>query len=463
MIKNRLSISSGLTLLLTLLSQPLLAANLMDVYKLAERADAQIRAAASEYYSAKQSVPLNRAALLPQLNATVSQSSVVTEPANNEAPRDIDGDGTLDSNFCTPNVPNSCADIDRFNFNLVLTQTLYDHSLWLRLKQANVNVASAEATYNAARQDLIVRVAEAYFNVLAAADNLEFAKAEKTSVEQQLEQAKQRFDVGLIAITDVKESQAEFDQAVASEIQARNSLSAAREALWTITNQHEQQLKALSEKLPLILPEPANKQQWVEKALAENLSLLSAQFDRDAAQREVGIQRSSGRYPTLQLRASKGLTDTTNNINSLASTEIDDTNIGVQLNIPIFQGGATHSRIKQAIYQRDAARDNLEATRRQVIQQTRNAYQSVVADISRVKALKQALASSQAAYEATEAGFEVGTRNSVEVLISLRNTFAARRDYAQTRYDYVLNVLRLKQAAGNLSVTDLEAVNRWLQ
>lgn len=423
------------------------AADLMTFYQLAETHDPQIRRATANYMAEQQAVPQTRSALLPQITGSVSSSHSRTD------------------NILIDGVPQPDQDGNRFNWSLDLRQSIYDHAYWQRLKQANAFAAAAEADYTAAKQDLILRVAQAYFNVLAAEDTLEFAEAEKKAVGQQLEQAKQRFEVGLIAITDVKESQAQYDQAVASEIAASNALSANREALWALTNEAPEALSKLKEEIPLLTPEPDAKEEWVDKALTNNLSLLAAQFQSEAAQREISVQRS-GHYPSLSLTASHGYNDAENQIFgalTVGESESETTTVGINLSIPIFSGGGVRAQVKEAVYRRDAARENQETVRRQVVQQTRNGYQNVIADISRVKALQQVLISSEAAYRATEAGFEVGTRNAVEVLLSLRNTFSARRDYAQARYDYLLDTLRLKQAAGSLAVDDLQAINRLLK
>ena len=439
------------------------AADLSEVYTLAQQHDAQFRAETANYYAARQQKPIARSALLPQINGTAAKGS---SSSKGSQLFDANGDGFRETAISIPQAVKT----DTTSWSVNLRQSLYNHTYWKRLQQASALAAQAEAQYEAAKQNLILRVAETYFNVLAAEDNLAFAEAETRAVGQQLEQARQRFEVGLIAITDVKESQAQHDNALASEIQARNALDNAREALWTLTNTEVPKLAKLGEKLVLQLPEPQDRKQWVDRALNENLGLQAAKFAYEAARKEVAAQRS-GHYPSLDLVASRSYTKTdTGNIDAgalgiLNPDPTDDTTdyVGVQLSVPIFSGGNVSSSTKRAIYQRDAAKEQLEFTRRGTIQQTRNAYQNTLADISRVKALKQALVSSQAAYEATEAGFEVGTRNSVEVLLSLRNTFAAERDYAATRYNYLLNTLRLKQAAGNLQVSDLYAINAWLE
>ncbi|HEY3488040.1 MAG TPA: TolC family outer membrane protein, partial [Gammaproteobacteria bacterium] len=398
---------------LTFINTSLYAADLLELYALAERSDPSIRAAYAEYRAIEQQVPQSWANLLPQISGSISESYSKTEVEASNLLNDSDGDTK--------------------GFEINASQSIYNHSYWQQLSQANIVAAQAEADYNAARQDLILRIASAYFSVLGAIDNLAFAEAERKSVEQQLEQTKQRFEVGLIAITDVKESQAQYDQAVASEIQAQNALSTAKEALWAIVNSYPEQINPLNEQMPLQPPDPADKQKWVDKALAENLVLLSADFARNAAQQEVDIQRS-GHFPTIDLTARHNYSDEEESRFGGAS-ETTDTIVTLSLNVPIFAGGGQHARVKEAVYRRDATRERYEATRRQVTQQTRDAYQNIVADISTVTALKQALISSEAAYEATSAGYEVGARNSVEVLTALRNVFEAKRNYAQTRYN----------------------------
>ena len=427
--------------LCTLFSSLAHSDDLVSVYRAAEIYDAQLRAATAAYNAQQQLTPISRANLLPQLSGSVNASTTETDVGGN-------------SSFVIPGTN------DVAGYSIDLRQSIYNHGSWQQLKQANASVAQAEAEYHAARQDLMLRTASAYFTVLASLDNLEFVTAEKKAVGQQLEQAKQRFEVGLIAITDVKESQAQYDQAVAAEIEARNIVAAARESLRVITYRYPEQIAPLSDNLPLIKPDPADKQQWVDKALAENLSLIAARFARTASEYAVAVQRS-GHYPDLAFVAQRNFADTDSDL--LGNSDRTDTTYGINLSIPLYSGGGVSARVKEALFQLEFTREQQEATRRSVIEQTRNAYATVIAEISRVEALKQALVSSEAAYEATNAGFEVGTRNAVEVLLSLRNLFRAKRDYAQARYDYLLNTLQLKQAVGSLNVMDLQAINNWLQ
>jgi len=262
----------------------------------------------------------------------------------------------------------------------------------------------------------------------------------------------------LIAITDVHEAQAQYDLTVAQEINADNLLANTRETLQEITGQYEQAPQLLQDEIPLLRPDPADIEQWVSKATEQNLGLKSSQFAQQVASEETNRQRS-GHFPTLDIVANRNIS----NSNSSFGSESETDRIALQLNVPLFAGGAVNSRTRQAAYRAEAAKQNLLQTRRSVVRQTRNAYLGVIAEISRVKALNQAVISSAKANEATQAGFEVGTRTIVDVLLSQRELFRAKRDYARSRYDYILNTLRLKQAAGTLNIADIEAINKWLK
>jgi len=306
---------------------------------------------------------------------------------------------------------------------------------------------------------LILRVAEAYYNVLAAQDNLAFAQAEKKAIGEQLEQTRRRFDVGLIAITDVKESQAQYDLSVAQEIQAENQLSTSTETLRTIIGQMPDSLNALQEDIPLLIPDPADIDQWVETARENNLNLKTARYAFDIARKQVDINRA-GHYPSLSLSVSHD--DTTQDIENTPSIDRKDTTVSLNLSVPIYSGGLTSARTRAAISEQERSRALRERALRDTIKVTRDSYLGVTTSIAQVKALKQALISTQTAYEATQAGFEVGTRTAVEVLSVLREQYRAERDYAQARYDYLLNILRLKQAAGTLTPNDVVQINQWL-
>jgi outer membrane protein len=415
-------------------------ADLWSIYQVALEYDAEMRAAEAELRAALEARPQARSALLPQLEAGASQAHTRTEPSG---------------------FPNTSYDTTRFD--LTLNQSVYDHRNYVVLRQADLGIAQATAVRDSARQALILRVAEAYFGVLAAQDNLTFAEAEKEAIGRQLEQAERRFEVGLIAITDVKESQAQFDIAVAQEIAAMNQLDVAREQLAVVTGQYYEALAALSVAMPLATPEPADMDQWVASAVDTNLTLTAQRFATEFAAEEIKRQRA-GHYPTVGLQASYADIDNSGAPgDQFQFLDRRDTQIALQLRVPLYTGGRTTSLTRESRERFDSAREQLALTQRLTVQQTRSAYLSVVSGASQVRALERALESTQAAAEAAEAGFEVGTRTAVDVLLALREVFRAQRDYAQARYDFVLNTLRLRQAAGTLDEQDIMAVNAWLE
>ncbi len=345
--------------------------------------------------------------------------------------------------------------------SLSLSQNLYNAETFAQSNAAEANIFKAEADFKSAQQDLIIRATEAYFLILSTQDSVEFVGAEKNAIGRQLEQAKKRFEVGLIAITDVKEAQATYDFALFQVVIADNDLVNAREALQLIIGQpvSSEELIPLGEKVELVIPEPANRSAWVEQAQKNNLNITSAQAGLQVANENREIAKS-GRKPTVNLIANYQ----TNAIDSdvSGSFDTDDLRLSVQLNMPLYTGGRTSAAISQAEADYAAAQNNLFLQKRLTNQQTRNAYLAVVSGIEQVRALKQAVISTRAALEATEAGFDVGTRTSVDVLDSLRETFRSKRDYASARYLYLINTLRLKQAAGLLSENDVPAINQWL-
>lgn len=415
-----------------------LAENLRDIYQLAKTNDPQFKAAQAGYQADNEIRSQAKSALLPQINATLHKT-------------DHSDEAILPT-------PGSTTDYDSSGYTLTLNQSIYHHEYYLQLDQADAAVARAAAQLHAAEQALILRVAQNYFDVQAAIDNRAFARAEKKAISEQLQQARQRFNVGLTAITDVHEAQARYDQAVAQDILAENQLAISLEALRELTGQPHQQLQSLAASSPLVIPEPRDVNSWVQKALSQNLALKVSQKNLDIARDEVSRQRA-GHYPTLDLVATRTNTE----VENTSITEEEDTAISLQLNVPIFSGGNTSSKTREAAYRYQQAKENHEKTRRETERLARNAYLKVVSNISQVNALKQALASSNIALQATQAGFEVGTRTAVDVLDSQRELFRARSNYAKARYDYILETLRLKQAAGLLSEEDILQVNHWLE
>lgn len=418
-----------------------LAADLMQIYELALRNDPEIRRAEAARDEALEAGPQSTAQFLPSLSLNVNSTSNTNE-------------------VTLPGTPSEQDSFSTSSFNISLTQPLFHYDSFVQHSQSKAVIAQAEAYFQAARQFLMLRVAEQYFEVLAAQDNLTFARAEKKAIDRQLEQTKQRFNVGLIAITDVHEAQSRFDLAIANEIDAENRLANAHEALREISGKYVSKFSEISDKTPLIRPNPDNIDRWGEAALQQNLELIAAQYQVDIAKSDVSFAKS-GYYPTLDLVGNYNNSDQLeSNFNAREST---NTSISVQLNWNIYEGGATSSRSTAARHQLTQANQDLEAQRRATLRGARDAYLGVLAGISRVKALKQAVISQQSALDATKAGFDVGTRTTVDVLNARTLLYGSQRNYAQSRYDYILNSLRLKLAAGTLTVEDLQQVNGWLR
>lgn len=442
--KTYLSVTT-ITLFCTL-SFSSFAEDLLSVYDLATQNDPQFRAAQAAYQAQFELKNQSVASFLPTISASAHYTEREDESIGGSLP------GTNGTNEYNTN-----------GYSLNLTQPLYRHQNYVGLNQADAQVAQASAIFENEKQNLILRVATQYFSVLAAEDDLEFAKAEKISIGEQLIQTTQRFNVGLIAITDVHEAQARFDQAVARAIVAENTLAISNETLREITATKHSALDPLSVKHPLIKPEPADINQWIETANTQNALLLANRKGVEVALSEVSLQRA-GHYPTLDLTASHTYTDYDEGfIIGGGAQERNNNSVSLQLNVPLYQGGRVNSLTRAAAYRLTETREKLEQQKRATKRQTRSSYLSVIANISQVKALKQALASSDIALEATTAGFEVGTRTAVDVLNSQRELFRAKRDYAQVRYNYVLETLRLKLAAGTLSPQDIKQLNPWLK
>ena len=438
------------------------AASLLEIYQQALQSDPQIHEAEARRLAALEAKPQARGVLLPQVSASGGWDQ--TKSDGRQFSRLIGSGYSFDG------------DSDDADWNVTLRQTVFRWDQIVNLKRADKLVTKAEAVREAAQQDLVIRVAQRYFDVLAAEDRLTSIHADRTAIARQLEQAKQRFEVGLIAITDVQESQAAYDQAVADEIGAKRQLASAREFLREITGEYVTQLSAPKEDMPLRRPEKSERE-WVDLSLSQNLSLVASRLDEELARDEISFRRN-GHYPTLDLVArtgnqrSEGSGSTTFPGSSPGDPDIvepyssdDDRNfdsISLQFNIPLFAGGGTSSRVREAVYLHRASREQLQRVTRETERQSRDAYLGVLAEESRVQALKQAVSSSQTALEATQAGFDVGTRTIVDVLNSQFALYAAKTNYQRSRYDYLLNALRLKQAAGTLQVQDLEQIDQWL-
>lgn len=440
---------------------PALAAeSLIEVYQRALQSDPVIREAEANYLAALEAKPQARSAVLPQLNLTGGYFDTGAEGSSTFPQFD-----PITNQFVNRNTLSE-TDSDTLNWQLELRQTLFRWDQFVALNQSEKRVGQAGANYESAKQELLLRVGDTYFNVLAAEDTLNSEVGAREAIGRQLEQAEKRFEVGLIAITDVQEAKAAYDQAIAAEIAAKRALASAKEAMREITGEYIQELAFPTEQLPLNRPDPADEQAWVDTAHDQNLALVASRLGVEIASDDIRSRRS-GYFPTLDLVASRSDRDTdafrsNNGIGGIADSDSVDDTISLQFSVPLFAGGFTSSRVREAVYQHRAAREALERVARATERQTRDAYLGVLSEISRVQALRQALESSATALKATEAGFEVGTRTTVDVLAARRTLLQAETNYARSRYDYILNVLRLKQAAGILNVQDLEEVDGWL-
>ena len=340
-------------------------------------------------------------------------------------------------------------------FVLNVEHPIYRRDRRIAVDQAESRIARADALYAAARQDLVVRVAERYFRVLEAEDELGFAQATLEAFEQQLEESRQRFEVGLIAVTDVEESKAGFDLAIAQLIAAENALDIAREALRETTGEYQVELAPFGE-MQLVMPEPADIDKWTQIALERNLRLLAARYDTETARREIE-RIEAGHLPSLDVFASFGLNDSESR-----AGDNRHASIGLRLNVPLYTGGSIVSRTRESRHRYQRTLDLLERERRRAQRETREAYLGVNSGISRVNALEQAVRSSETAANAIDTGFQVGIRTSVDVLDAKRDLFRARRDHSEARYGYILDLLRLKRASGILSEDDLRLIAGWL-
>mgnify|MGYP001812627534 FL=1 len=432
----RTTLLAGIGLLTTGL-QPVAADDLVSVYQLALEADPGYQAAIAAHAAALEILPQSRAALLPSIGLQGDVSRDRFDPRNSG-----------DTSYSTNRI-----------YSLGLRQPLYQRESFVQLEQADSRVAQADAELLAARQDLILRVVTRYFLVLGAMDNLDFVQADKQAIERTLDQAQQRFEVGLAAITDTLEAQARYDIAVSDEINAEQLLADSREALRELTSVLPEAPEILKPEIPLLAPDPANQDQWVSAAVEQNPLVLAARAATETARQEIEVQRS-GHYPSLDVTADYSYLDI--RFGGEVDQKRNDSAIGLELNLPLYQGGLISSRTRQSRELYNQAREEQLQQRRLTERQTRNNYNGVMSGISKVKALKNAVRSNEKAVEAAEAGFEVGTRTIVDVLDAQRELLRARRDHARSRYDYLLDTLRLKQATGILEETDLAQINDWL-
>ncbi len=422
------------------------AEDLLDVYTLALTNDPRHRAAESTYLADKQTLQQARAVLRPSINATADRSR-------------IDLETETDAGIVSR--PAGEADIDSTVFELTLTQPLYNRSLFAGLRQARAEVRRADAQFAAARQDLIIRVAEAYFGLLAALDNVELAGAEKAANKRQLEVAEGRLSVGLATITDAHDARARFQLARAQEIEAINEVRDRRQALRETAGRVIRDIATVDRKAPLIEPDPPNLNKWVKTALAQDPAVIVADEAVKIAREEIKRQRG-GHWPKLDLVGSHSDTDDDESISG-PGVETESTEIGLRLTVPIYQGGLVTSLTKEAAHRYTAAQQDLEAQRRLTERTARAAFLGVTGGVTRIEALRLAVIASESALEAKTEGFEAGINTNLDVLDASRDLFRAKRDLLDASYTYILNLLRLKRAAGIVNKNDLAKINRWLR
>ncbi len=414
-------------LAISLLSHGVSAGALKDIYLQALDNDPQLRAARATFRADNEAAPLSRAGLLPQINLGASLGYSASDPGS---------DGGTSS------------------LSLTLTQPVFRAQNWFNFERSQQLTEQAAAVFAKAQQDLIQRTVQAYMTVLEAKTNLTSAQAEEKAIKRRLDQVKVQFEVGLIAITDVQEAQATFDNSQVQRILAEGALDNSFETLERLTADAVQATPPLSPDYPIAALSPDQRDPWVEKALLENLDLTIAGHSIAAAQTQTQIAQA-GHYPTVDLNASLSHSNT-NSVDGNTSA------IALTLNVPLYLGGSVTAQERQSIYRLETSRELREDTRRKVSQDTRSLFRNLQTDRATIKARQQAITSSETALQATSAGFEVGTRNVVDVLQAERQLFSAQRDFSNARYTYVRNLFLFKQAIGSLNPDDLYELDRWM-
>lgn len=413
------------------------AFDLNNAYELAISHDIQFQIEQSKLIAAEATLPQAQAAFKPQFSAQAKGSY-------------FDSDNSENTSYSTTSL----------NGSLVYSQVLYNQQNSASTETAQANIALARLALKTAQEDLIIRTAEAYFGILSAQDNLEFAEIEQKAIARQLEQAQKRFEVGLTAITDVKEAEARYDTSVAQALAALNQLNINKQSLELITGPIQaESMDSLDPALVPELPQPASSQHWIEQAMLHNAAVLSAQANLAiiaANRKNVG----SADEPTVTAAGSYGITPSDHSISG--NNRANDLSLSITLNVPLYTGGRNSALLAEQEANYQSAKDTIILQKRIASQQASSLYLTIASGISQIKALKQASNSSQTALDATNAGFEVGTRTSVDVLTSINETYRSKRDESSARYDYLLNTLKLKQAVGQLSAEDIINTNQYI-
>ena len=423
------------------------AADLVDIYRQALENDPTFKAAYSTFMANAEAIPQARSALLPQL-------TLGAQAGSNAFNVDVPGTNGL----------NGTQYYNSNQLKINASQAIFNYQVWAKVQQAKASVKAAHATFNNAAQDLILRTAKAYFDVLFSKDTLNFSEAKKRANKRQLDQAQQRFNVGLDAITSVYEAQAAYDQSIAEVISAKNNQINQNENLRKLTNHVYDGLSPLRDsKIPLIKPEPNNVNEWVATGLKQNYNLFAAKYSLQAARENVKTQ-SSGSWPTIAVQGNALQTVNTGGGGSnffVPNSQIV-ANVAIAMNFPIFQGGLVQANTRQAQFNFQTSSEQLEQTYRNVVVNSQIAFNTIVDGISKVKADRQAIVSRMNSLESTEAQFEVGTRTMVDVVTAQQRLFETQEELAKDQYGLINAILNLKYLAGTLNVNDLEEINAWL-
>lgn len=424
------------------MTTPVWATDLMDIYQQALQSDPTYQAAISTRLSNREALPQSIANLLPTASGTANthESQTIVPQSQRTLYPTTSGVRTISKGY-----------------NVILRQPLLNVSSWMQIRQANATAKAADADFAYAAQDLIIRVSQTYFKVLLAQDNLRYVQAEKAAYARQLDQAQQRYTVGLDANTTVENAKASYDSAVAQEISAQNTLQDNKEAIRLLTNQFYPTLENIKVELPLMMPQPSQPEPWVASAKQHNLKLQAATYTMQAAKANIGVA-FGGHLPTVTASGSY------NQSYDQGDSSIDTNNraASLQATVPIFSGGLTSSQVRQAKDDFETAQAQREDAFRQAIITTRQKYNDVLTGISKIRADRFAILSAQKSLASTQESYKVGTRTIVQVLQAEQTLYQAKSTLAQDEYTYLLDTLLLKQAAGTLGPTDLAAINQWL-
>ena len=418
------------------------AVDLVEVYNIAVKNDPKLLASEVKHKAIMQEYPIARSYLLPNL-----KFSAKSQRTRESIDGSVYGRSSSTTQFTT----------DEYSINL--NQPLYRRDLFSLLEKSEYQIAKSLAERESARQDLIIRVAEAYFDILDSLDNINYVKSEKAAIKSQLNESKKRLEVGLIAITDYAEAQASYDLSETQYIEAKNLSDISKESLYVLTGKQFKKFSSLDKNIKAKDPDPNNIKAWEDFAIKQNLDLVAYKRAQDIATTNIKYERSK-HFPTLDIYGTVKETDKGGG--SSGAFESNNDYIGIELNIPIFIGGNTYFNSKKASYLEEQARYDVLQKKREVIRDARKAFLNLKSSISKVNASKKALESNELSVEYNQAGFEVGTRSTTDVLFALKDLYKAKKNFSKSKYEYLLSKLRLKQSIGTLSIDDIKVVNSWL-